>query len=329
MDQRQISSTSNVLRFAVKDSTTGALKTGLTSSSSGLIISVLVDTQTATTAYAQASSKIETISTLGTYAAPTATKCRFKEIDATNHPGLYEFQFADALFSVANSTHVVVSVTGASATANYEVQLTGFDPYAAEIPLPSNFSSMVIDANGRIDVSKVNGSAINNLISGRVDANAQVVGDKTSYSLTQTFPSNFAAFSIDGNGRVDLSKVIGVSINPLIAGRMDSNAQVVADKTGYSLLAGQLLIQKNVQLTGFPFVMRDATTGAPSAGLTVTATRSIDGAAFSGCANSVTGIANGWYKITLAATDLNGTTIALRFTAATAADTDVTIITQT
>lgn len=34
------------------------------------------------------------------------------------------------------------------------------------------------------NLKRVNGTAINNLISGRVDANAQVVGDKSGYSLT-------------------------------------------------------------------------------------------------------------------------------------------------
>lgn len=78
-------------------------------------------------------------------------------------------------------------------------------------------------------------------------------------------------------------------------------------------------VTKNVALSNFQFLMvlaSDHVTGAT--GLTVTATRSLDGAAFAACANAVTEVANGMYKITLAAADLNADTVVLKFTAATA-----------
>lgn len=78
-------------------------------------------------------------------------------------------------------------------------------------------------------------------------------------------------------------------------------------------------ITKNTALAAFPFTMvlsSDHVTGAT--GLTVTATRSLDGAAFGACANAVAEIANGVYKIDLAAGDLNGNTVTLKFAAATA-----------
>ncbi len=86
-------------------------------------------------------------------------------------------------------------------------------------------------------------------------------------------------------------------------------------------------IKKNTALAAFPFVMVDST-GAPTTGLTVTATRSLDGAAFGACANAVTEVASGVYKINLAAGDLNGDTVILRFTAAGARDRLVTIVTK-
>ena len=100
------------------------------------------------------------------------------------------------------------------------------------------------------------------------------------------------------------------------------------DKTGYSLAAGQLAVKKNTALSNFMFVMTDSTNHNPATGLTVTATRSIDGAAFASCANSVSEVTSGWYKINLAAADLNGTTIALRFAATGADDRDISILTQ-
>jgi hypothetical protein len=104
--------TSIVLRVKLLDSssTTGAGLTGLTSASASLIISTIADNEATATAYTQAGSTIESITTLGTFAAPTATKCRFKEVDATNHKGIYEFQFADARFAVSSAKSLLVSV---------------------------------------------------------------------------------------------------------------------------------------------------------------------------------------------------------------------------
>ena len=59
-----------------------------------------------------------------------------------------------------------------------------------------------------------------------------------------------------------------------------------------------------------------------------TATRSIDGAAFAACANAVAEVASGVYKIDLAAADLNGNAVTLRFTATGADDRLITVITQ-
>jgi hypothetical protein len=101
--------------------TTGAGKTGLTNASTGLIISTIRLNEASATVYTVAGSNVETIATLGTYAAPSANKCRFKEVDATNHPGIYELQFADARFT---STALVISISGVTglAQADFELQ---------------------------------------------------------------------------------------------------------------------------------------------------------------------------------------------------------------
>ena len=88
-------------------------------------------------------------------------------------------------------------------------------------------------------------------------------------------------------------------------------------------------IKKNTALSGFPFIMIDsADDKSGKTGLTVTARRSIDGGAFGSCTNSVTEIGNGAYKIDLAAADLNGDTIILRFDASGANDSFYTIKTD-
>lgn len=85
-------------------------------------------------------------------------------------------------------------------------------------------------------------------------------------------------------------------------------------------------IKKNTALSAYEFAMVD-TSGTPRTSLTVTATRSIDGGAFASCANSVSELSAGVYKIDLANTDLNGRVITLRFTATGAQDRLITIVT--
>jgi hypothetical protein len=116
------SPTSVIFRVKLMDSSvaTGAGKTGLAYDTASLIISTIQNDEATATAYTQAAGTIETIATLGTYAAPTATKCRFKEVDSTNHPGVYEIQLADARFASCNS--LIVSISGAADLAECDIE---------------------------------------------------------------------------------------------------------------------------------------------------------------------------------------------------------------
>jgi len=88
-------------------------------------------------------------------------------------------------------------------------------------------------------------------------------------------------------------------------------------------------LKKNQALSAFPFVMVSSTDHVtPTAGLTVTATRSIDGGAFGACTNSPAGVASGAYKIDLSAADVNGTTIMFLFTATGADPLFISVVTQ-
>lgn len=122
-----------VLRVVMKDSTvtTGAGKTGMSSATSGLIIGTIADNEASATAYTVAGSTVESIATLGTFAAPTATKCRFKEVDATNLPGEYELQIADARFAVSSAKYIDIMWSGATGLAQdgIRVFLRTIDPY--------------------------------------------------------------------------------------------------------------------------------------------------------------------------------------------------------
>lgn len=86
---------------------------------------------------------------------------------------------------------------------------------------------------------------------------------------------------------------------------------------------------RTVQFDLPPFMMVDETDGySPETGVTVTATISKDGAAFAACTNSVSEISGGYYKITLTATEMTATTIALKFTGTGCRQTNISFTTQ-
>ena len=88
-------------------------------------------------------------------------------------------------------------------------------------------------------------------------------------------------------------------------------------------------VKKNQALSNFAFLMISSTDHVtPKTGLTITAQRSLDGAAFASCANSATELSNGIYTINLAAADMNAGVVTLLFTATGADARYVTIVTQ-
>jgi hypothetical protein len=89
-------------------------------------------------------------------------------------------------------------------------------------------------------------------------------------------------------------------------------------------------IQKNVALLNFELLMvltSDHVT--PATGLTVTAQRSVDGAAFAAVTGTIAEVSNGIYQFDSSAADTNGGVITWKFSAATADDTFFTFKTTT
>ena len=128
--------TSYIMHVFIVDaaSTSGSGITGLTSGSSGLKVSIIRPGDAAATVYT--GSNLETIGIIGTYAAPTSGKCRFKEISATDLPGWYEIQLANALFA-SGARSLNGSVFGVSGTlpVNFQIMLNSMvsDLYTAQI----------------------------------------------------------------------------------------------------------------------------------------------------------------------------------------------------
>ena len=105
-----------------------------------LIIGVIRELSSAPTLYLAGEGDVEDIATLGTYAAPSSGKCRWKAIDNTNLEGLYELQFAEALFDSSDASRYVsifVTMPGDADIRKllYEVELGSLDPQANGVTL--------------------------------------------------------------------------------------------------------------------------------------------------------------------------------------------------
>src|SRR5581483_8175872 len=206
-----------------------------------------------------------------------------------------------------------------------------------------------LDANNllQVDLVDIAGSAVS---TSSAQLGVQVVSIEAA-----AYDANFSTaigngietvLAIDGSGEVTVGTnndktgysigTGGIASSSFAAGAVDSSAfaQGAADKAWSTATrtltstGGVFRLAKNTALANFPFLMTDSTTHAPKTGLTVTATRRIDNGSFASCANSASEIANGWYTINLAASDLNGDTIAFRFTGTNADDLDFTVVTQ-
>ena len=84
-------------------------------------------------------------------------------------------------------------------------------------------------------------------------------------------------------------------------------------------------LRRKQAFAGYSFQLRQSgSPQTPAIGLTVTGQRTLNGGAFAGLANSISEISNGWYKVDLAATDLDGEIVGFRFTAPGAIEVDFT-----
>lgn len=134
--------TSVIRHVFIQDSTStaGAGQTALAYDTASLTAYYIYPGGTAT------SLTLETISTLGTYAAPTsAAHIRFKKVDDTNMPGVYELQFHNDWFSVASARKgAVLQMKGATGMAplNLEIDVIGFDLQAGVAPTGDTYASI-------------------------------------------------------------------------------------------------------------------------------------------------------------------------------------------
>lgn len=103
--------------------------------------------------------------------------------------------------------------------------------YSLSQAFPSNFASMSIDANGKVLLQPTQtGVTIPTVTSITNGVTASTVSDKTGYSLTQAFPSNFSALAIAaGTGAVTVGgDAFG---NTLVLTNLANASQIPAEFT--------------------------------------------------------------------------------------------------
>ncbi len=106
------SSTSVILEFFIARSDTGQGMTGLSHTSSGLVITHSYDNAFGASDSSAATSSIETVTTLHTFSTPTAGFVRFREVSASTKPGSYQVQFEDSVFSATDAKDLFVNIFG-------------------------------------------------------------------------------------------------------------------------------------------------------------------------------------------------------------------------
>jgi hypothetical protein len=275
-------------------STVGAGKTGLTYATAGLRITYRRElAATVTECKVDTDGNVEDITTLGTYAAPSANKCRFKLVNDTIQPGMYEIHLAQAVVGTADASRYVSGC----------VYCTGVAPCPFTIPLTAvDLQTNLIPAN----LTQILGSAITGTA-------AQLVAAFTKF------------FNVAAPTATCLS--LPDAVPGANGGLPTTNGTKVSQTV--DLTAGQIVFKKNVARANFVFPMFDST-GALKTGLTVTAViRKDAGASFAALAGSVTEIgATGWYTVDWAQAETNADTIAFSASAAGANPTTMTILTQ-
>lgn len=101
--------------------------------------------------------------------------------------------------------------------------------------------------------------------------------DKTGYSITQAFPTNFSSLSIDGSGRIDLGKILGTASAGLAGSVSIDWAQVKNPTTALSLSGTTISTAQTV-----------TSTGSVTSGVTVTTNNDKTGYTLSSAGNTST-----------------------------------------
>jgi hypothetical protein len=252
--------TSQSLYVEILDSTstTGARKTGLVFNTSGL------------TAYYVRNQGSATAITLATLAAANSawSSGGFKEVDATNMPGVYRIDVPDAAFA-SGADDVTITIKGATGAAQVSIgaQLVAYDPQDATALGVSRLDAAVssrmatyTQPTGFLAATFPAGTVANTTnITTATGITVSTNNDKTGYSLSSAgvqaiWDALTSALTTVGS----IGKLLVDNVNATISSRLPTasitltggavtvgtnndktgyTASTVSDKTGYSLTA--------------------------------------------------------------------------------------------
>lgn len=173
--------TSQSVYFDLLDSTstTGGRKTGLVYNTSSL------------TAYYVRNQGSATAITLATLAAANSafSSGGFKEVDATNMPGVYRLDVPDAALAAGSGDSVVVTLKGATglAQASLEIALVAWDPQDSVRAGLTALPNAAAEAAGGLYTRGSGAGQITQDANGRIDANAKAWAG-TATTLTGGLP---------------------------------------------------------------------------------------------------------------------------------------------
>jgi len=223
--------TSKLLDLFISDSssTTGAGLTGLVYNASGL-----------TAYYYREGAATATAITLATMTLGTWANGGFIVVDGTNMPGCYQLGIPDAAIA-SGAKSVLILLKGATNMAPLvlEVELTAVDNQSAtafvtginSLAPPTNWNLEVIDGSGRVDVSKIAGTAQTArdigasvlLSAGTGTGQLDFTSGVTKANATQWLGGTIPAVNITGVPLIDLKYTLG-TISPATAGSVRADA---------------------------------------------------------------------------------------------------------
>ena len=256
----------------------------------------------------------------------------FLLVDDTEMPGVYRFDVPN--LAVATGVDFVIVYLRAASGKNTITRPLKIDLTAVptDIAAVKAETALIVSDTNELQTDNVPG-----LISTLdTDVAADVAAVKAETALIVADTNELQVDNIPG-----LISTLDTDVAADVAAVKAETALIVADTNELqtddvpALIAAvqadlPVAITKNVALANFPFLMVDSADSiTPKTGLTVTVERSIDGAAYGASTNTpATEVGSGSYKISLSASDLNGDTISLKFTATGADARYITIVTQ-
>lgn len=194
-------------------STTGARKTGL-----------VFNTASLTAYYVRSASSAVAITLATLAAANTAwSSGGFKEVDATNMPGVYRLDVPDAAFA-SGAESVVITVRGATGMAQVSLEVQLVDNTPADV-----YSRVGAPAGASVsaDVAAVKAVLPSALVSGRIDAS---VGAMASGVLTATAIASDAITAAKiADGAIDAATFAASAITATVIAADAITAAKIAD----------------------------------------------------------------------------------------------------